>query len=608
MRLVKNTSSRGMKTAAWIFMVLLIGAIGYLIYEALSIQIFSMDQLLTGGVILAALCALLGWTMFSGRPRKGWRIFAMVMSVVLGAGACTGGYYLAQTSEFFAAIANPDKENGGTDNEQTNAILNDASALSEKMAMTVTTYTLKTTGMTKPTDLSGKVVGVMSAMDGKGTQGAKDQLTKGGLANPEYREYENAYGLVDALYNGEVDAIVLPEQYHGDLLEVANDDNKYNALTTFSNTIDQYIYYEPVPEEMKNPADEVKDITKDPFTVLISGSDSYGTLAVKSRSDVNMLAVVNPKTSQVLLVSVPRDAYMAFSCKKNETACGYAAGQMDKLTHSGIYGIGTTESSLEDFLEVDINYTVRVNFSSLINVVDAIGGIDVEVEPGLEVERFYANGTEGVKAGMNHLEGERALAFARERYAYIDGDNQRVRNQQIVMKALLKAMMSPSMIIKYPAFIRALSTAFSTNMPASQIRDLIRLEVSSFPNWNIQSFALSGNDAIRFCAALNNNAAVSLINENDLEQARNLIDDVIAGKTIDVPKPQTKKDSSAPSSSQSSAASYDDSGYDTMPIDQLPGYNPPAAPQAPEVYEEIPVDIPYTPTSESNQSQNSSKQ
>ena len=131
-----------------------------------------------------------------------------------------------------------------------------------------------------------------------------------------------------------------------------------------------------------------------------------------------MLVAINPKTAEILMVSLPRDTYTEITCKKNQTACEGLQGQFDKLTHSGLYGVGTTESTVEDLLDVPINYTVRLNFSSLINIVDAIGGIEVEVEPGLEVETFYANGTEGVKAGWNHLDGERALAFSRERHAY----------------------------------------------------------------------------------------------------------------------------------------------------------------------------------------------
>ena len=303
-----------------------------------------------------------------------------------------------------------------------------------------------------------------------------------------------------------------------------------------------------------------------------------------------MLVTANPVTHQVLMVSLPRDSYIPFSCKKNINACYNISGQQDKLTHTGFYGVGTTESTLEDFLGVEINYTVQVNFSSLINIVDAIGGIDVEVEPGLEVETFYANGTEGVHAGTNHLEGERALAFARERHAYLTGDNQRIINQQLVLKALLNKMLSPAMVVNYPNFIRALSTAFSTNMPTKQIKELIGLELAGFPSWNIQSFTVSGDSDMLYCPSLNAVASVVIDNQAQVEQASSLIQDVIEGKEIDVNNPSSEPNvhhntnqttgtdhsqNQTDSDSDYSYPSYTDPGY-TDPGYTDPGYQYPS--------------------------------
>lgn len=574
MRPVKRKQSRTMLMFAWVFTLILIAAAAFLAYEAWAIDIFSNLQLLIGAGVLLIVALLLIWGMFA-RWKIGWRILMIVLSIAVSAGCCLGGYYLSETSTFFTAIGGSSHKPAADDDDETNELLNEADVLTDQMAMTITTYAMSETGITKPSDLSSRTIGAASALDESGTKGALDQLHSAGMKDEEVTEFADAYSLVDALYAGTIAAAVFPEEFHGDLLDAANDYNKYNALTTFTNTVDQYIYYEPVPDEMKNPADPVDDITEDPFVVLVSGSDSYGNLSAKSRSDVNMVVAVNPKTAQVLLVSLPRDTYMPFSCKKNELACGPAAGQLDKLTHSGIYGIGTTESSIEDFLGIEINYTARINFSSLINIVDAIGGIDVTVEPGLEVERFYSNGTEGVHEGVNHLDGERALAFARERHAYTDGDNQRVRNQQIVMKALIHAMMSPSMIVKYPAFIRALSTAFSTNMPSAQIRDLIRLEVSSFPNWDIQSCALAGDSATRMCAALGREASVSIVPESEVEKAKQLISDITDGKSISVPEHSYEHPSTTEDDSTVELPVYDDGGFDQVPIEQLPGYYDP---------------------------------
>lgn len=530
--------SRIVKTLGWIVILLFILASGYLFFEMWKINIFS-DQILV--IVTAALLiflVLMVWGCIFSGPHKIVRAICIILCLALTAGIVTGGYYINQTNEVFNIIGGND---GGSSEDDNSEIYNEADLLSSKMAVTVTTYAMKETGFTTPADLNGKTLGVVTQLDEKGTEGALEQLQKNG-AVVETVEYPDQYTLTDALYDDEVDAIVLPEQYHGDLLDAANDINKYNALTTFTNVIDQYIYYEDIPEELHNPADPVEDITKDPFTVLISGSDSYGTLNGKTRSDVNMLVSVNPQTHQVLMVSVPRDAYVTFSCKKNPSACEAVAGQKDKLTHSGLFGVGCTESILEDLMDVEINYTVRVNFSSLINVVDAIGGIDVFVEEGQAVDQFYSNGTPGVQEGWNHLEGERALAFARERHAYIDGDNQRIKNQQTVMKAILKAMMSPSMIVNYAKFMRALSTAFSTNMPGSQIRELIKLEISQFPDWNIQSYALVGASAYSYSAYAGMDLSMSMLSASQIQTAGRLIDEVYEGQVPEVPQDEMPGD------------------------------------------------------------------
>ena len=186
------------------------------------------------------------------------------------------------------------------------------------------------------------------------------------------------------------------------------------------------------------------NVSEDPFSVYISGIDVYGDITQQSRSDVNIIATVNPKTKQILLVTTPRDYYVPIP--------GVSEGYPDKLTHAGTYGIATSMATLEELYDVDIPFYVRVNFTSLIEMVDTLGGIDVESdiafttgeESGLVVE---------VKEGTNHFNGQEALAFCRERHALAEGDNQRGKNQQAVIEAMLKKAMSPSILIKGPRLI-----------------------------------------------------------------------------------------------------------------------------------------------------------
>ncbi|WP_273233917.1 LCP family protein [Ileibacterium valens] len=534
----------------WIVSLLALAAVGYLIFELIRLDILPvyMMILVCLGLILVSFLIIRFWLFKSRRPIS--RYLTGLIVIILALSCSLAGKYVKDTS----------------------IMLDRVTDLTDKMANTVTVYAM-INNMDSEKDLDQTSLGVMRQEEPEGTQGLLDSLDKKEI-HPQTVEYDSVYQLVDDLYNGEISAIALPEQLHDALNEAANDVNRYNALTTFTNVVDQYIYYTDRDASMLNPADPVNNVMTDPFVVLISGNDSYGTLNSVSRSDVNMLVAINPKTAEILMVSLPRDTYTEITCKKNQTACEGLQGQFDKLTHSGLYGVGTTESTVEDLLDVPINYTVRLNFSSLINIVDAIGGIEVEVEPGLEVETFYANGTEGVKAGWNHLDGERALAFSRERHAYSDGDNQRVKNQQTVMKALIRAMISPSMISNYPKVMEALSTAFETNMSTKDVKRLLTLELSRFPNWNIQSVALVNSSSMEYSPSVQGFASVTLADEGQLQTVHDLIMDVLNGNNPVIPDIystssntfHTSEDGTAEQVNEYSSEYYDPNTYQ-QPVD-----------------------------------------
>lgn len=497
---------------SWLLALAAICGLGWFLYQLIRINILPGTMLVTlCGILVFILFLLILVWLFKTR-RKATRIVMGCLVCFIGIACGLGGYYLQSTDTMFEQVTN----------------------LTDKQANVLTVYAMKETDITKPDQLkSGMTVGIDPSDDSEGTQQTIEQLKKDGAVF-ETVTFDNCYTLVDALYDHDVDAIIFPENVHAELYEQANDDNKYNALTTFTNVVAQHVYYTERDQNTVNRPDPVSNIMLDPFTVLVSGNDSYGSINQVTRSDVNMLVTVNPRTAQVLILSIPRDSYMEITCKKNQNACAAVAGEPDKLTHSGLYGVGSTESTLEDAFDVEVNYYVRINFSSLINIIDAIGGIDVNVEPGLEVERFYANGTEGVHAGMNHLEGERALAFVRERHAYEDGDNQRIKNQQIVLRALLKALLSPKMVVNYPKVMTALSTAFDTNMTSNEIKSLLTLELSRFPKWNIQSYALAGDSVMEYSPSAQTDLSVMMLSQQSVAQAKALIDDVIAGRTLNL--------------------------------------------------------------------------
>lgn len=466
--------------------------LGLFVLSLVQIDLLPSHILLTGVVILAVslLIYVILWFKFARKTAA--RLICWLVAVALACGFFVGADYLKKTDEVFDNVTN----------------------LTDRIANTVSLVSLKKDNIDNVSDLNGKIVGTVPQADPEGiAKGLQELQSK---ASVSVQDFPDVLSCVQALYDGEVQAVLIPDNTR----QIIHETEGFFEFQTDSNVLQQTVWYTDRTKSAANDPDSVADITRDPFTLLISGNDSYGSLNENSRSDVNMLLTIDPRTQVVLITSIPRDSYLTMSCKKDETACSPVD---DKLTHTGLYGVGTTESTIEDYLGIEINYTVRVNFSSLVNLVDAMGGIDVEIPEGLEVDTFYANGTEGVKAGWNHLEGERALAFARERHAYQDGDNQRIRNQQQVMHALIKKIISPELLFRYPALMDAVSVAFETNMPADQIKSFLRYELLRRPNWQIISYAIAGEPDTQLSGTIGSYVAVTVPRAEMTEAARTLI-------------------------------------------------------------------------------------
>jgi len=216
------------------------------------------------------------------------------------------------------------------------------------------------------------------------------------------------------------------------------------------------------------------------FNVYISGIDTSGNITNVSRSDANILLTVNAKTKEILLTSIPRDYYVTL----------HSYGAKDKLTHSGIYGINETVRTVEDLLDVDINYYVRVNFTTVIKLVDKLGGIDVYSDYSFSRNGYYFS------KGYNHLYGDAALVFSRERKSFSGGDNQRVKNQQHVIEAIMKKVLNSTTILtKYTSILDSLEGSFQTNIKQSEISDLVKQQLNDMSSWTIKNNSLTGSGA-----------------------------------------------------------------------------------------------------------------
>ncbi len=266
------------------------------------------------------------------------------------------------------------------------------------------------------------------------------------------------------------------------------------------------------------------DVTNQPFTIYVSGIDSYGSIATVSRSDVNIVVTVNPKTKQVLLISVPRDYYVQLRG---------TTGYKDKLTHAGLYGVETSVGTLEDLLATDINYYYRVNFSSLENIVDALDGVDVYSKYSFTSSQA-TGGTYYFTQGYNHMNGKQALSFSRERKRLPGGDRARGINQQAVIDGIIRKVTSPAIITGYSKILKSLNGTFQTNMSDNDIQKLIKMQLNDMASWNITSYSLDGSDGSEYTYSYQNQKLYVMIpNEETVTEAQSLIDKVIAGEMLE---------------------------------------------------------------------------
>lgn len=221
-----------------------------------------------------------------------------------------------------------------------------------------------------------------------------------------------------------------------------------------------------------------EQVAGDVMNIYISGIDTYGPISSVSRSDVNIIMTINRKTKKVLLTTTPRDAYVAIA--------DGGQNQYDKLTHAGIYGVDASVHTLENLYGIDINYYARVNFTSFVELIDVVGGIDVQND-----QAFTANGYD-FPTGTIHLNSDQALTFVRERYSLAGGDNDRGQNQQKVIAALIQKLSSPEILTNYQAIVNSLQTSVQTDMGVETIMGLVNAQLETGASYTVTSQAVTG--------------------------------------------------------------------------------------------------------------------
>lgn len=266
------------------------------------------------------------------------------------------------------------------------------------------------------------------------------------------------------------------------------------------------------------------DVTKDPFIIYLSGIDTRsGQMPSRSLSDVNIVMAVNPNTHKVLMIHVPRDYYVQVSG---------TTGLKDKLTHSGaIGGVNLTMATLNELLDIDIKYYARVNFNAVINLVDTLGGLTVFNDQTYGF-RCYTDKNCYIKSGYNDLNGKCVLAFARERYAYKEGDKHRGENQEQIITLLInKISNSKTILTNYSDLLKALNGTFETNVTTDEMSKLINMQLDEMPKWETETANLDGTSAKAFTASYAGQELYVMIpNQESIDNAKVKLESVLKGE------------------------------------------------------------------------------
>ena len=460
---------------------------------AFMVGVFKLNMLPNKYVIVLTVLLLLFWGIilasqfFSKKNAITGKVISVLISILL----IFGSYYLFKVSGTVSKIS-------GGDYKLDKVVV---SVMSDNSAESIE-------------DAKDYTFGVQYKMNGDQVKQTVDAINEELGTDIKTEEYDTLAEQAQALHDGKVDAIIYNQGYTG-ILEEAFEGYADNTKVIYSHDIKTEITDDSADVEVKN----------DTFSVYISGIDVFGAIETNSRSDVNIVAEVNPTTHQILLVTTPRDYYVEIP--------GISGGQKDKLTHAGIYGVDASMATLEQLYDTNIDFYARVNFTSLITMVDALGGVDVESEYAFTTSEDSGL-VMNVVQGTNHFNGKQALAFSRERQNVPGGDNQRGKDQQAVITAMIKKMVSPAILTGANGILNSVSGNVQTNMSESQIQELIKTQLADNPQWNITSMAAEGTGDNQHCFSYSGQALyVMQPNQESVDAIKEAMDKVENGETLE---------------------------------------------------------------------------
>ncbi len=443
----KNRRKRSKNKSTWFFRVIAI--ISIIIFIVFGIMLYVLDMipfkfLIIFYIVFGLLYLYLFITSFPKKIKNKFRISSCVFLILFGTIFGVGIKYLNDTMDFVGIISK------------------DLLQKEVYYVMTLDSSTIKNVK-----DLDNKTIGIYSS---KNSEEAIKLLDK--KIDSTNKEYKNIVELFEDLQDKKIDAVLINDSTKN-LLSSDLSDMKLKLKEIYK----VYVSIE------KTDIVKVVDITKKPFNIYVAGGDAYGSIDNVTNTDVNMIITVDPINRKVLLTSIPRDYYVNLP--------SFGDDAYDKLTHAGYYGIEESVKAIENLLDIDINYYVKVNFSTIEGVIDAIEGVDVYVDKGFTA----SDGSYTFVTGYNHMNGKKALRFARERKSFSNGDVQRVKNQQKVLTAIInKVTSSTTLVTNFSQILNSVENSFSTNMETKNINRFIKMQLNDMRTWDIESQNLVGSD------------------------------------------------------------------------------------------------------------------
>ena len=463
------------------------------------------------GIVLAVIAAII-WLLVWHTRYTGRFIGGTVLAVIMIAILAFGGFYINKTRS---------------------AISNISGETTEVTQMAV--YVKNDDAADSVEATAGYTYGILSSLDRENTDGAVAHLNSEFGTEVQTKEYAGLTELADGILNGEVNAMLLNSGY----LSVYEDMDGYTDFSTKIKEVGTVDVESTIQSaEESTPIEPITTANGGKvYTIYLSGIDTRGEMTAKSRSDVNIIATVNTDTHEILLVSTPRDYFVPLSI---------SGGAPDKLTHAGIYGIDVCMDTLGMLYDIDINYYFRINFGGFVKVIDALGGITVNSDYDFDSKNILGY---HFNNGENYVNGEQALIFARERYAFQEGDRQRGKNQMEVIRGVVKKALSPEILTSYSSILSSLDGCFGTNITYEEIAQILQQQLTNGGDWTIVSYSVNGTGATEKPYSMSQKAYVMVPDYNTVDKAKSLMEKVRNGEVV------TQEEADAPVSGSTSTDS-----------------------------------------------------